>query len=33
VIDKLNEAGLAGFLPKPFSDYELSRLIADILES
>jgi signal transduction histidine kinase/CheY-like chemotaxis protein len=31
VIEKLKDAGLAGFLAKPFKDFELSSLIADCL--
>jgi len=28
---ELKKAGLAGFIQKPFKDYELSKLLAEIL--
>ncbi len=31
-LSELKEAGLAGFINKPFSDYELSRLLDDLLK-
>ncbi len=30
-IDELKDLGLAGFIQKPFRDYELSKLLSDIL--